>query len=466
MDDFFTEFKDNLNKRPEPEFDENAWEAMAKKLDRQEEQPKAAIFWWWLLVPFLLLSLFFNGWLWATMKTDGAQQNLTHEIHIDTIYHTKVIYKTDTIVQNTTIIERVPVGVFDATMVPAKGGQLTTNSSIDLFNETTKIAWPSFFIDEESNGTTEFLTLSSSLISTGFSRHHLNNNYKETSIISSIGNTGTTSSILGSSVQKKRNNEQINAKTTKPEPEISSSLLSYLDLLPKQLFSLLNHHQNYALTDIEPIVFKEKRTDKNLSYFFKPKDAQVGANAAWVNPFSNDFVEGDGSAVGLTAMLNFSTPLRLWASFNYYQASYKSYRMADELDIPLLAAPSDEDDFKYAEIKHKSVAYTIGLDYVFRKHQQLKPIIGGGYGIVHFLPQELYYEFENRNTGFETKVETPRLLSKNQFNNLFTFQAGIEYNFWKQWNLQLMASYRTQLGAADLQVPEIFALRAGLFYQF
>ena len=56
MDKFYRQFKENLEKRPEPAFEEKDWRAMEKLL-AEESKTKRVLPLWWFYLPFLLLTL-------------------------------------------------------------------------------------------------------------------------------------------------------------------------------------------------------------------------------------------------------------------------------------------------------------------------------------------------------------------------------------------------------------------------
>ena len=106
MDNFFDDLKNNLEHRPEPEFEESAWLAMEKTM-QPNQKPKRVIGWWWLssLILALVMS---NIWMYFQMKNANQLantfQNSTIEIRRDTIFNSQTIYIRDTIFQNNSTI--------------------------------------------------------------------------------------------------------------------------------------------------------------------------------------------------------------------------------------------------------------------------------------------------------------------------------------------------------------------------
>ena len=97
MDDFFQQFRENLENRPEPAFEERDWRGMERLLDEQGKKRPFAPAWWWVL-PFLILLLAANAFV--LLEQRKANQKLSElASRRDTVYHTRVVYLTDTIYQ-------------------------------------------------------------------------------------------------------------------------------------------------------------------------------------------------------------------------------------------------------------------------------------------------------------------------------------------------------------------------------
>lgn len=98
MENFFKQFRDNLERRPQPAFEERDWRGLEKRLEQQGEKRPAALAWWWLVWPFLLLSLGANGLLYSKLKI-SRQQVAVREIQRDTVFQTQVMLMRDTVYQ-------------------------------------------------------------------------------------------------------------------------------------------------------------------------------------------------------------------------------------------------------------------------------------------------------------------------------------------------------------------------------
>lgn len=107
MEDFFKQFRDNLERRPAPSFELRDWQDLEKRLEKQKAERKAIPIWWWFAWPLLLLSLSANALLYSGLKTSGRQ--IVYEIKRDTVFQTRVVFTRDTIYK--TRIERIPSSV-------------------------------------------------------------------------------------------------------------------------------------------------------------------------------------------------------------------------------------------------------------------------------------------------------------------------------------------------------------------
>lgn len=94
MNQFFEQFRQNMARRPDPEFEERDWLALQKRLD--QDKPKRRVLpllLWWIAGPLLLLSTAFNAVLWRQTQASGLATQVRH----DTVYITRVVRQTDTV---------------------------------------------------------------------------------------------------------------------------------------------------------------------------------------------------------------------------------------------------------------------------------------------------------------------------------------------------------------------------------
>jgi len=96
MKDLFKQFRDNLERRPPPAFQEQDWRDLEKRLHQKEVKRPAFLAWWWLALPLLMLSLGANVLLYRELRT-SHRVAAKPETERDTVFQTQVMYKTDTV---------------------------------------------------------------------------------------------------------------------------------------------------------------------------------------------------------------------------------------------------------------------------------------------------------------------------------------------------------------------------------
>lgn len=108
MEEFYQQFKDNLENRPEPEFDPAAWTDLERRMERAAGNAGRVFNWWWAAVPLLLLLLGSNFFLYRQLSHNNRQINAL-VLQKDTVLQRQVIFQLDTIYQTRTIREVIQV---------------------------------------------------------------------------------------------------------------------------------------------------------------------------------------------------------------------------------------------------------------------------------------------------------------------------------------------------------------------
>ena len=115
MDNFFKQFKDNLDNLPEPAFQEQDWQALSHRLPAQREKYPLSIWLLWLLAPLFLMSLAANGFQYKarenaqkkiTLLENRSETANTVVIQSDTIYKVKTVFERDTVYKTKILREK------------------------------------------------------------------------------------------------------------------------------------------------------------------------------------------------------------------------------------------------------------------------------------------------------------------------------------------------------------------------
>ncbi|GEM_PF-909160 len=420
MDEFFKQFKDNLENRAEPVPEEHDWRDMEKRLDQHGKKRPAGFAWWWLALPLLLLLLGLNGaFFWELRKAN--QKIYTLEIQKDTIYKTQVIYQTDTIYKTRVIRETVvEYSVIDLTGTTAyfrtKNGGLKTT-------------------DKEKNNATILKNITS-----------------ESNGLNSITTPNITFQPLDSS-------------NYKGIPE-NKMLLTDFDKIKKLDYdSLAIPSRDLPKMSDEFVVKKAKKTLPQHLYSMRPKAFQLGIHGGGAFPFSDKVAPIVGYSAGLQGIIEFSPSLQLWADATYVKTSFETDRMDATIGVPLVEPPSDDFTFLLAEVPQPSLQFSLGMQSFLNTKGKVQPFIGAGIGAVSLLPHEIIYEFRDQTLGIEWSIDkaVPR---GETLTNFWMARAGLAYKISEHLQGQFIGTYRGNWKGTNVQFPQVLGIQAGLNYRF
>ena len=413
MEDFFKQFRQNLEHRPEPGFEEQDWQDLQKRLDRKDKKPPPLLI-WWLGLPLMLL-IGANIWLFQAMQK-ASRQTAALEIRRDTIVQTRVVYITDTIYRTRVLRERI------VEYLPARSAKRTEPVA---GRPAGPLAEPRFSVDHPP----------------------------EKRDLPIARQEAGRDSILLPIVLK---NEQVAE---------SQHMEKKMDRLYLPDHYLAGRSPASPLRAILIPATKQKKTIRHHLYTMRPKGFQAGITGGWAYPFSKDLHQQRGSSVGVQAAVAFSPSLELWADALYFNLRYETNRMGDDIGVPTVAPPSDDLTFIKAELPQPSLQYSLGMSYLFRPGRPLRPCIGLGYGVVSLLPYEIIYDFEDKALGiewiYEKQVERSGLLT-----GFGLLRLGADYQLSRRWNAQLRATYRSHLYNIPSQSPRLLGLQGGINYRF
>lgn len=421
MDDFFKQFRNNLENRPEPVPEERDWQDLQKRLEQHGKKRAVgfAWWWWWLALPLLLLLLGLNSLsFWELRKANQKIASL--EMHRDTIYKTQVIYQTDTIYKTRiireTVVEYRTVDLAGATAYFAnKNGELKIadkgNDNAAMQNMIT-----------ENNGLKPLPVPNSAL------QQPDSSNYKGI----------PENQIFLTDFEKIKNLDFSLLAIPKPA-------------MPKQLE--------------ESIVKKQKKTLSQRLYAMRPQGFQLGINGGGAFPFSEEVTPIAGFSMGVQAIVEFSPSLQLWADVTFLNTGFEADRMDASIGVPTVEPPSDDFTFLLAEVPQPSLQFGVGMQYFFNTNGNLHPFVGAGIGAVASLPYEVIYEFENQALGIEWSLD--KVVSDSDILTNFWFaRAGLAYKISEHLQGQFIGTYRGNWKEKNLQFPQLLGIQVGVNYRF
>ena len=416
MDNFFKQFKRNLENRPEPVYEGRLWDRLEKDMDEREKKPRGGLFWWLAIPGVLLLGM--NVFLFA--KLNNTNQRMSSlELQRDTVVQTKVIYKTDTIYK--TIIQ--------------KEKTIRYASNTDSKNTVPNFRFPAYEFD----------------------------------IVHPIALDKQFSGISSSAYADTREHPFLNPYSKLQLGVVNDAphhllLQKAVNILPGSEIGLLDIPIPRIDSEVEIV---EKKFKKTLRYHvarLQPRGFAVGLNGGWALPVNQGLFNKNGYQIGLTGSVDFSSDLRMWIDASYLNIRFETGRMDEAIGVPVIQPPTDEFVFEAAEAPQPSIQYSVGMQYLFNSKNKWKPFVGIGYGAVSLLPYEVTYDFENPNTNFEWIFEE-QVNNRELITDFLFLQLGLDCEINKSWFWQFKTGYRTNLESKGFKSPRLMSIQAGINYR-
>ena len=434
MDNFLKQFKDNLENRPEPQFEENDWQILAQRLPIKQEKQPLSILMLWGLLPLFLLSLGANWFFYNKIKNTedkmavlnsrlemGLLNTNSMAIQRDTIHKIRTVYERDTIYKTNILRETI------VSYLPAISNDLNNKNNLLItpFNSTEKII----------NG-------------------ELNNN-----------------SISINSMGKTINNElntpfnSLSSINSSNDKQLITSDLEKLKMHPISLLKFKKQTNNELELNYVPTVLNKQKTLKQHLALLRPKHYSVGISAGLAYPFGTDLNQASGYFLGLNSEIFFSPNVSIWADAHYLQLTYKVDKMSDAIGVPVVSAPNNLFSFNGAVIKQPTIAYSAGIRYHFDNKKQWRPYLGVGFSAVTSLPYEVGYEFKNTTLGTVWDFDQTVNRRGTQFGFLL-LDGGFERHLSKQYRWQIGANYRLNMSGNSVQAQRLLGIKSSILFDF
>lgn len=424
MKDFYEQFRENLENRPETDYQQNWWDRLEHDLNKEEQKRPKGGAWWWAAAAALLLLLLGTNALFFMELQKSNERLASLEMRTDTVYQTKIIYQTDTIYQTRTISEKtVPPNTSFTTSIPYYKQQPYTKFNPNNFNFLNKNA-EAVLPDAPSS----------------------------------------TSSLLAFHRQKKTGLGKDLASANLDSKALQQ--LGDFDILPVEILPLSRKRKEILpLIDMTYTATKQRKTIGYYLFAMRPKEFIIGVTAGRVFPFGKGLDEKTGYSLGLESAIAFSDRWQLWIDASYYDVKFEINRMDESLGVPVIEPPSDEFTFSKADVPQPFFQYAVGLQYFFNPKGKWKPFLGGAYVTTSLLSYDVTYDFTSEIQGVEWEFE--KLVHRNGLGaNFLLVRAGLDYEISKHWHLQTKVSYRSPWNDADINVLKLLNMQGGLYYRF
>lgn len=416
MDDLFKNIKDNLENRPEPPFDERAWQNMENRLDKKPWKGTGLVGW---VLPIVLGGLLLSNIFFYKKLNDSNSKLSSLELRADTIFNTRYIYQYDTVYSNKVETEYI--------VINKQSRPSYYNLQASYFNYPTNYSANTIRANSNPNALT----------------------FAELKYLFDDNQEGEKPNM--------EENELVNG---------SRMLLAspYLD----SPFSPINYNSEpvkLAYLDYNLDQKKRKRPMQKLATNIQPTGFQVGVLAGFAFPQHDQLAESKGYSVGIYGAFSFSDNIRMWGEASYYNVEFKSNEMGKSLGIPEIEDPDDNYEFHEASVHQPFLQYALGMQYIFIPKNKWKPYFGVGYTFASMLPYEVSYDFQHLTDDLELSIEEN--IDRNEtVMNMALFNAGIEGELSDRIGLKLEGYFRWAGNKEGLIITDVYGLRTLLFYKF
>lgn len=418
MEEFIKQFRDNLEKRAEPPFEERDWQDIAQRLDNNRDKKKGAIAWAWLILLLLLLLSGSNAFMYVELS-NIRKLSKNHLVQTDTIIIAKVIYKTDTIYQP---IQNIAANTFAPNEVNLM--QFYPSLPGRIMSAVEKAAvWENDTPNEGYSMATDKKTQAVVL-------HELS----------------PAKSISLS------------------DPELITD--PFLPIVGLTIKTVHNERQPQIELGVDPLPVKRKKSNAiSLLKQLAPDGIQAGMHGGWLMPLGEEVDWFTGITAGLQMQVILTPGIQIWLDGRYGNIRYESATMDASIGIPWVNSPADGFVFLIAEVPQPFVQYSAGLTFNVLKNKKSQPYIGFGYGIEDRLPYEITYDFRNDHLGAEWISEQKGMLDKKPGHFLMA-RVGYETRLSRHWLWQIGADYRANVKQNGFSSPDAWGLHTTLFYRF
>ena len=431
MEDFYKQFKENLENRPEPEVGEQSWKRLKKSLEEQERPAKTGFSGWWVAAALLFLLVGSN--IFSVMEMRKVNERLlTYVQKTDTIVQTKIVYQIDTVFQTNTVQKEVIRYVTSAFSPSSLLDKQPLYQTVPNFTSNTN---PIVFQQKNQN-----------ILSTA---------------------TFDNSVYFTDYLQKK----QLETSTlTDTETKETATAISFTDFDALANIDLNPIPYDWAtLADLDIVIptvdINQKKTLAQHLYPMRPKGFSLGVFGGYVNPMSEGLSPQFSYSAGLEAALHFSPALELWGNAAFQKITLESEELNTIIGFPATSPPSEEFKFSHAKSIQPSLQYAMGMQYYFNANNKWKPFIGAGYGVVKLLPYEVEYEYELEDQEIKWNVEED-INTNALIRDFLIVRGGLVYEISNHWNWRIQTSYRKNLSNSGLLSPTLLNVEGGLTYSF
>lgn len=422
MEDFYKTFKDNLENRPEPAFNERAWQTMQSQLDALDQSKSRVVVWpWWsyAMLALLPLSIFLNAWLFMQRSDEPTRFPKEASMTLlqpDTVIQTKLVYQRDTIVQVRIIREQVErANHYANSWLPALEQNL--QKQFDRFGQTA-------------------LSMSDSGIPTD----------------QQAGTQFSTKQLL----------EALRQDIGAGEKPVDQGLA----LLSQPQLSI-SMDQSSAEPNMQGLPISAFHyTPPPLWHQLQPEGATIGAGFGLLIPTTAEMEDPHAIQRAVTLKLRMPNKWAVWGEFGLLDIRYILPDVGASYEIAPAESPADNFEFREVKVSQERWHWGAGLAYAFSsKAGAGRPTLGVGYNALGYKPYEVFYKFQDINTGTEIRVEE-RVDRQDNPAHYLSFKAGYQWPIGKACLWDLSLDYKYSLGRNKYSNPNLVGITSNFSFQF
>ena len=428
MDEFYNQFKENLENRPEPEYQAADWEKLAQKLD--DKKPVVVPFWkrWGpaAAAAALLLLLSNAGLFYMLWQTNDDMVTISKKIEQSTV---------DTILIKETIVYRDTLYIVNE-----------SENSLPNFGAAAQYR----FAQKTAPIMADMPLWNRRFSSDGF--------LKEKGIQASLLNDPIAwESRDGLLSNGNPNDGLLDDDAVENLWGVLNPFVHTFDLFPV----------NFPDPKMpEPDYTAKKKTSIPTSVYFTPTSFSVGGGAQVNYVTSSLPVSGLNYGLGAQVEVRLPRGLGLEGGIGFNLMQLRPDANADLSIYPSVAPSNPNDEFKYLTINWMQLQYNLGMNYAFSVSEDWQVKLGGGVMARQFLNQDYIFEFID-TAGAEYYLQQENYATGFGMNSYY-IKAGTIWQWNKQWSLHTGLYYQQDFKDAHPQLLDLqeVGLRISVLYDF
>lgn len=482
MDKFLQQFKDNLENRPSPPYDDTDWEDMQSRLNQTSPNSNLNFSKYWMAIASVVIIGLVISNLFFYINLQKANEKI---IKLETTATAPIsnlsrsTEKNDSkIVQNqeqsTSNNNKTNTGNINQPTDNISNNQKSIESLISnnntYSNNNVKTEANKSSTSAYQNQKKNIESSSTARINNVFTKNKNINSKSAELLNSNNSNVETFNQEISSEKIQEGNEATSFTKEIENRDFIKLSPLPSILLKDSVYLDSYSPYSTISLNTFYQLNKKNKRKRQQPFLHLRPKGLEVGAFIHLGKPFVSRSRDAFGLGGGILANIKFSNALRLNLSLNMDGLNYEAQQMGEKFGVPELDSPNDDYEFDEAKVERNIWSGSIGLTYQFRHQRKVRPLLGIGFGMSSFTKNEVVYEFDEINGqqghGNNNSIFSSQNFKKGDNLPFVLFQSGIAYQFRKNWILEVTGNYTYRINDFNNQLPNLFNLQTGILYSF